>query len=559
MTANAEARSLLDNLMGVERDALLPAGAGLPRKSKRPLGDGSGGGMVLPGTKRTKSCYDRDIDPLYCAWGVDVYELFVNTKSDIGPNPNTIDEVARTQYSSLQTDEKNRLGYEHRLFVKLQELVQHCDRTVHRNHEKLKRELQRQSQKRGGNDYVVDISEEKVEELVRAECQLEDMKEDLVEALNTLQEVQSKEEAVLEEQRKERKKKEEEEEETKKKQHQQQQQQQQVKEAEAEAAETNDAEMDAEKEKESESNDDPKVKNEEDDDTTGIVIDREGATATSEAAVPIKAGTDAEADTTTTTTKAATSGTSTSIAVIEELGKLTLRKQELLCKIATIVTQFGPLEESIHVQTLKLNFVRSDTTTDKTVCEVSGNFMSARDADERIAAHYAGKQYVGWKLVRDKFQEMIHKHGRHGPPRAQQLMSHGGGGGGGRGGGGPPLMSHSKYMQQGGGGGGGGGGDRHGGGDRDRDRYNNNNNNNRGRGGDDRGGRYNNNNHRGDGGRDGGGRWERGGGSGGGYGDRDRDRYDDRRGGGGGGSSYGDRDRGGGGGGYRGGGGYGRR
>jgi hypothetical protein len=496
--------------------------------------------MVLPGAKRTKSCYDRDIDPLYCSWGVDVYELFVNTKSDIGPNPNTVDEAARTEYSSLQRDEKNRLGYEHRLFVKLQELVQHCDRTVHRNHEKLKRELQRQSQKRGGNDYVIDVSEEKVEELVRAECQLEDMKEDLVEALKTLQEVQSKEEAVLEEQRKEQKKKEEEEEKKQQQQQQQQKQQQQEKEAE----EKNDVEMKTEKE--SESIDDSIIKKEADDDTS-IVIDREGGTETETseadkdtADVPIKAETDAAADSEAevdTTTKAATSGT----AVIEELGKLTLRKQELLCKIATIVTQFGPLEESIHVQTLKLNFVRSDTTTDKTVCEVSGNFMSARDADERIAAHYAGKQYVGWKLVRDKFQEMIQKHGRHGPPRQQMPHS----GGGGRGGGGPPLMSHSKYMQQGGGGGGGGGGDRYG----DRDRYNN-----RGRGGDDRGGRYN---HRGggsDGGRDGG-RWERGGG--GGYGDRDRDRYDDRRHGGG--SSYGDRGGGGGGGGYRGGGGYGRR
>mmetsp|Transcript_10374 Transcript_10374/g.26094 ORF Transcript_10374/g.26094 Transcript_10374/m.26094 type:complete len:135 (-) Transcript_10374:12-416(-) len=134
MTANAEARALLDQLMGVERDALLPAGAALPRYSKRPLGETgsvSGGGMVLPGAKRTKSCYDRDIDPLYCAWGVDVYELFVNTKSDIGPNPNKVDEAARTEYASLPNEERDRLGFEHRLFMKLQELVQHCDRTVH--------------------------------------------------------------------------------------------------------------------------------------------------------------------------------------------------------------------------------------------------------------------------------------------------------------------------------------------------------------------------------------------------------------------------------------------
>ena len=48
-------------------------------------------------------------------------------------------------------------------------------------------------------------------------------------------------------------------------------------------------------------------------------------------------------------------------------------------------------------------------SADKTVCEVSGNFMSFRDAEERIAAHYAGKQFVGWKMVRDKFLELEKK------------------------------------------------------------------------------------------------------------------------------------------------------
>ena len=453
-------------------------GAALPSYGKRPLGK-AGGGMVLPGTKRTKSCYDRDVDPLYCAWGVDVYELFVNTKSDIGPNPYKADDSARSEYLGLPEDEKQKLGFEHRLFLKLQELVQHCDRTVHRNHEKLKRELQKQSQKRGGNDYVIDVSEEKVEELVRAEIQLEAMNHDVQEALKTLAEVQSKEEQVLEEQRKDLKKKEEEKE-------------------KQQSSDSADVKKEENKDNDKDDSGDAAA--------TGIVIDRTG-----------------EPD-----SKDDDDDKTAANAVIEELGKLTLQKQELLCKIATIITQIGPLEESIHVMTLKLNFVRSDTTTDKTVCEVSGNFMSARDADERIAAHYAGKQYVGWKLVRDKFQQMIQKYGRNGPPRPRG--DYGRGGGGDRGG---PLQSHQKYMQQG------GGGDRYGGGG-----YN--------RGRDDRGGRSRYGGGGGGGGD--GGRWERGGG---GYGDRDRgryDRYDDRRRGGGGG--YGDR---GGGGGYDRRGGYGRR
>jgi len=533
MTANAEARALLDQLMGVERDALLPAGAALPRKSKRPLGD-SGGGMILPGAKRSKSCYDRDIDPLYCAWGIDVYELFVNTKSDIGPNPYTVDEEARKEYSSLPRDDKERLGFESRLFVKLQELVQHCDRTVHRNHEKLKRELQRQSQKRGGNDYVVDVSEEKVEELVRAECQVEDMKEDLLEALVLLNEVRLKEEGVLEEQRRE--------------------QQKQKQSDEDETTKNKDGEEPSDKGKGTSDNGDKNtdeamaIKLEDTSEEAAVVIDREGkdhnkvgvkvepqeegpAAADPDANENNNGGEDEDETEKESGNKNDaiddSAAPANSAAVIEELGKLALKKQKLLCQIATIITQLGPLEESISIQHMKLNFVRSDTTTDKTVCEVSGNFMSARDADERIAAHYAGKQYVGWKLVRDKYQQMVQKHGKYGPPRPH--------GGGGRGGGGPLLMSHQKYqqMQQGGGGGSYG----------DRDRYNGNNS--RGRGDDRRShGR----------GADSG-RWERGGGYGdrGGGGYRGGGGHDDRRRGGGG---YGDRDRGGG---YRGGGGYGRR
>merc|ERR1711907_653564 len=49
-------------------------------------------------------------------------------------------------------------------------------------------------------------------------------------------------------------------------------------------------------------------------------------------------------------------------AALEELGLLTLEKQKLLCQIANLVSQLGPLEESIEIQHAKLNFVRSDTT-----------------------------------------------------------------------------------------------------------------------------------------------------------------------------------------------------
>lgn len=41
-----------------------------------------------------------------------------------------------------------------------------------------------------------------------------------------------------------------------------------------------------------------------------------------------------------------------------------------------------------------------------TVCEISGNFMSTRDNDERMRAHFEGKQYLGWKAVREKYAEL---------------------------------------------------------------------------------------------------------------------------------------------------------
>lgn len=40
------------------------------------------------------------------------------------------------------------------------------------------------------------------------------------------------------------------------------------------------------------------------------------------------------------------------------------------------------------------------------VCETSGNYMSSRDNDERMRAHFEGKQYLGWKLVREKLRDL---------------------------------------------------------------------------------------------------------------------------------------------------------
>ena len=159
-------------------------------------------------------------------------------------------------------------------------------------------------------------------------------------------------------------------------------------------------------------------------------------------------------------------------------------KLSTLLHIQSLSLQLPPLRDNTDNLLRQLQYLRSDTSTDKVVCEVSGNFMSSRDADERIAAHYAGKQYVGWKLVRDKLKEL-------------QKKGCGGGGGGGMGG--DPRGGGGGYNDRG------GGYDRRGGYDRGPppDRYNG------------RGGGYDN-------------RGGYGGGYGGGGGGRNG--YDDRRG-----------------------------
>jgi hypothetical protein len=361
--------------MGGERNAPLPKGAALPHKRKQDGGDTAM--LLLPG-KRSKSCYDRDICPLYCAWGVDVYELFVNTKSDIGPNPYKPDDFARQEYLTLPKPEQERLGFEHLLFHKLGELVSSCDRTVQRNTEKLNKELQRQLQKRGGHDYVMDVDESAVEQLCRNQMTLEDKMKRLDEALLQLAQMKKREDTLM-------------------------------------ALVAKEKETDGTREQ-SEAEESKQVENvaedgavkEEDLSASPTVIEGEGAGANlDEASAPEPPSRHAL-----------------------ELGTILLEKQAVVVDVANLISQVSPLQEAVEAQLRSLNHVKSDTTSDKTVCEISGNFMSARDADERIAAHYAGKQYVGWKLVRDKFGELLKQYGKYGPPPPGRGPPPGGVGGG---------------------------------------------------------------------------------------------------------------------------------
>ncbi|KAL9181157.1 hypothetical protein ACHAXT_009962 [Thalassiosira profunda] len=421
-----EARAMLDALMGADRNAAIEGASGI----------GGGGGGGPPSRRKKSSCYDPDICPLYCAWslssqesptwaesvaandgagGIDVYDLFTNTKSDIGPNPYRVDDHAREEFANLPDHEKRRLGYEDMLARKLQDLVRQCDRTVMRNKEKLRREVAQAMKQRTegagrGNreDLIVTVNEEMLEKCASNVAQATLIEEDMASLVEKIERLEQEEKDLL-------------------------------KLIEEEKAK---AKKEPPKKKKKKSN-----KSKETEEDPNAVDPR---------------------------------------LLASQKAKLTT-----LLELQSLSLQLPPLRDNADNLLRQLQFLRSDTATDKVVCDVSGNFMSSRDADERIAAHYAGKQYVGWKLVRDKLKELQKK----GLPM---------GGGGGMGGGDP---------RRGGGGYGGGGGYR-----------------------DDRGG-YGRDDRRGGGGYRGGYRDDRGGyrdgyrddRRGGGYG-RDRDRYDDRRG-----------------------------
>lgn len=347
-----EARAMLDALMGADRNTHIP----------------SNEGESVSRNKRRRSCYDPDVCPLYCAWGVDLFDLFKNTKSDLGAvNDYIVDDDAREEFMSLPEHEKERLGYEFMLYRKLSDLVRGCNRIVDRNKEKLKAEIAKNARQRaeGKNEaLVLDISQYvDSEQLVQCAENIAalELYEEQVETLSQeLQSLKSKEQLL--------------------------------------------------EAKLSNQNSNNNINNNENSDIHENGGKDDNLCLDTQDPLEIK----------------------------KDLQSLVKEQQTILLQISQLISDhIHPLRDSTQNQKRQLYYVRSDTTSDKTVCEVSGNFMSSRDADERIAAHYAGKQYVGWKLVREKCQQLSQKYGKlnhnnNHPPR------YGGGYGHGHRGGPPP-------------------------------------------------------------------------------------------------------------------------
>lgn len=362
-----EARAMLDALMGADRNAPVEGVSGI----------GSGGRSGTAPRGRKKSCYDQDVCPLYCAWslssqenptwaetvaanegagGIDVFDLFTNTKSDIGANPFRVDDHAREEFASLPDHEKRRLGYEEMLTRKLLDLVRQCDRLVSRNKEKLRREVaQAMKQRTGGRgnreDLIVTVNEEMLNDCAANVANAFLIEEEMAELVEKLEGLESEEKELL-----------------------------QVLSEEAEKKKEEDKEKEPPKKKKKKSKD-------------------KDALAESESA------------------QTPTNDVDPRLLVMQK------KKLTTLLHIQSLSLQLPPLRDKTDNLLRQLQYLRSDTSTDKVVCDVSSNFMSSRDADERIAAHYAGKQYIGWKLVREKLKELqkrgfgmgdSHSHGRGG-------------------------------------------------------------------------------------------------------------------------------------------------
>jgi len=467
----SEARAMLDALMGSDRDSSLPIGT-----STSKVGEGN----MWPGSCRgnKKSCYDRDICPLYCAWGVDVFDLFTNTKSDLGSNPYITQEDAREEFLSLPDHEKDRLEYERMLYRKLGDLVRGCDRIVTRNKDKLRAEVAKAARARGaeGNriNPVTEVKEEVLLETAECMADLELREEEVAKMVEKLVQLDNdwkeawkklKEERVVKSDEKTNYSvsndennfsgmKKENAEAYRKTNEKNDGGSELVEEAnnesavsdvnviikeylpeDAEKSRTLTLECESEnhlaKEKEEEmrnskldTEDDSSnhvVNKEEENEKVDMIIelsgdekkiikkDRSDRSQSENTEMVCKEG--IQKNKGETQTEMGARDTDKINELKATLYSISSEQQKLISTVTRITSQnIMPLRENLQGLQKQLYHIRTDTSSDKTVCEISGNFMSSRDAEERIAAHYAGKQYVGWKMVRDKCSELHKKY-----------------------------------------------------------------------------------------------------------------------------------------------------
>mmetsp|Transcript_15403 Transcript_15403/g.23867 ORF Transcript_15403/g.23867 Transcript_15403/m.23867 type:complete len:446 (-) Transcript_15403:2145-3482(-) len=353
-----EARAMLDALMGNNRNDYIPNIS----TARHDVAINNEKSNTTNKANTSVSCYDRDVCPYYTAWGVDVFELFVNTKSasdvnshlGIRPPNRKCSDDAHKEFTNLPLEEMEQLGYERMLHAKLKGLVASANRTVARNKEKLRQEIARNKKSQAANSSaavhqtVHSVNAEQLEVAADLQAKLADLEEEIEVLVKELKETQE----LLQQQK--------------------------------EKEQENEKQLECKSECKSEMKDDDADVQEE---------AKENSNEGKEEKTP---------DEPSSTTD-------------DDANILSIKETKLIESIMHKIMEVAPLKEQIASVKRSLYYIRADFQTDKTVCEVSGNFMSSRDADERIAAHYAGKQYVGWKMVREKCKELDEKY-RNLPP-----------------------------------------------------------------------------------------------------------------------------------------------
>jgi hypothetical protein len=343
-----EAKALMDKLMGIDRNTKT---------------------SLDPSASTTRSCYDPTVCPYYTVWGVDVYELFSNTRSSIGVNNRTVDDSAHEDWLRLSRDEQM---YQHcgevELLVLLTNLVKQCDANINKNNAKLKQEYNAiVSDTNGG---VECIDDEKV----------------LVDVAGCVREYNEL---------------------------------------------VSDVNLGA-------------GEDEDEDDSD----DKDGS---------------------------------------EEVTREEPDEPNKIANILTALSQMNALNNKTKPLLQTLHTLPSTITSQKIVCQISSNFLSSKDANDRLAAHYDGKSYKGWKLVREKLEELRRCYPGFNANNPSGYPGYAARGGGGYGNNGYNNNGYGNVYNNGRGGGGRGSGGRGGGG------RGGNWNQNRGGGGGGGGG-YNNNN-----------------------------------------------------------------
>ena len=399
-TMSAEARALLDALMGSSRNAPV-----VPPSQSSASSPPNAAGAPAPHL-------DPSACPLYTAWGVDPYSFFKNTKSSIGSNPRVPRPAAREHYlRSLTAAEQANSGLEANLLYFLQQTIAEGNREVSRRQAKLAREATSSL----SSSFVAAASggpaptgNPLVDGLLAPEqlSVLADFALDYSTALDSLAGVELELTLALERRL-----------------------------ADGKTADDDD--------------DDDDGCDDCDDDPLLLSTDEKVSLLAADAATEILALHDSAKD--------------ADAAATRLLGNYSRHSYVLP---PSVVDSYACRDRSSPHHSFFPPFpVLHDSML---VCPVTGNYVSLRDDDARIAAHFAGKSYQGWRAIRSKARRLeargvrakamligVAKHGAPGGANGNYGM---GGRGGYQGGGQQQQQQQQPQYGRGGGGGYGGGG-----------------------------------------------------------------------------------------------------